>query len=362
MHDLATSPEIPAPAPPPVTSKRTTGGAAPFEREIVLRAIWESFVKLDPRNLVKKPVIFVVYVGTIWATILFFRDIGSSSASENVFAALILVWLWFTVLFANFADAIAEGRGKAQAGTLRRMRKTTLAHVLQADGTLVEKPSTALRVGDRCVVAAGELIPGDGYVVDGMALVDESVITGESAPVIREAGGDRSGVTGGTMVLSDRTPDRRPIRVRDGDRPLGPVRRRTGRDRLAPARRPPAPRRGGRLDAEALMSPTAGTRRVVEPVGERGRHTCRGSAFPPIPGEGGDRQSVRSMTMAHAAHARRVRAPDGHRSRSLPSTTVAASDRGSGSGRHSSSPASSSRRSSTPCATTSSCRRRPDRY
>ncbi|HYB22528.1 MAG TPA: potassium-transporting ATPase subunit KdpB [Solirubrobacteraceae bacterium] len=170
---------------------------------MVNRAIAESFLKLDPRNMIKKPVIFVVYLGTIWATILFFRDLSHAKGSENAFAALILVWLWFTVLFANFADALAEGRGKAQAGTLRQMRKSTVAHVIQPDGSLVEKPSTELRVGDRCAVSAGELIPGDGDVIEGVALVDESAITGESAPVIREAGGDRCAVTGSTRVLSD---------------------------------------------------------------------------------------------------------------------------------------------------------------
>jgi potassium-transporting ATPase ATP-binding subunit len=204
MPDLATSPETPAPLPsPPVTPKRATGGVAPFDRKIVLRAIGESFLKLDPRNLLKKPVIFVVYVGTIWATILFFRDLSHAKGYENVFAALILAWLWLTVLFANFADALAEGRGKAQANTLRDMRKSTVAHVIQPDGSRVDKPSTELRVGDRCAVSAGELIPGDGDVIEGVALVDESAITGESAPVIREAGGDRSAVTGSTRVLSD---------------------------------------------------------------------------------------------------------------------------------------------------------------
>jgi potassium-transporting ATPase ATP-binding subunit len=205
MSDTVTPIDVPD-VPPP-----STGGPAPrrrrvlaFDPAIVRRAILDSFLKLDPREQWRKPVIFVVYVGTIWATVLFFRDIGSSSSSENVFAALILVWLWFTVLFANFADALAEGRGKAQASGLRRMRTMTVAHVLEPDGSLVEKPSTELQVGDRCVVEAGELIPGDGDVIEGVALVDESVITGESAPVIRESGGDRSAVTGSTRVLSDR--------------------------------------------------------------------------------------------------------------------------------------------------------------
>jgi potassium-transporting ATPase ATP-binding subunit len=197
-------PAPPPPPPPPAATPVKKKGASPFEGTIVRRAIAESFVKLDPRNMFHKPVIFVVYAGTIWATILFFRDLSSSSGAENAFAALILVWLWFTVLFANFADALAEGRGKAQAGALRLMRQRTVARVLQPDGSILEKPSTELRVGDRCVVEAGELIPGDGDVIEGVALVDESAITGESAPVIRESGGDRSAVTGSTRVLSDR--------------------------------------------------------------------------------------------------------------------------------------------------------------
>jgi len=205
MGDTLTPLSIPdVPPPAPGGPVRRKGKMSAFDPAIVRRAVIESFLKLDPRQLVRKPVIFVVYVGTIWATILFFRDLGQSSGSENAFAALILVWLWFTVLFANFADALAEGRGKAQAGTLRRMRKTTLAHVIGPDGSVVEKPSTELEIGDRCVVDTGELIPGDGDVIEGAALVDESVITGESAPVIRESGGDRSAVTGSTRVLSDR--------------------------------------------------------------------------------------------------------------------------------------------------------------
>ena len=206
MPDLTTSPETPSPvpSPPPSSTTRGKGGVSPFDPAIVRKAIWESFAKLDPRNMIRKPVIFVVYAGTIWATVLFFRDLGHAKGSENAFAALILVWLWFTVLFANFADALAEGRGKAQAGALRQMRKSTLARVIQPDGSLLEKASTELQVGERCVVETGELIPGDGDVVEGVALVDESAITGESAPVVREAGGDRSAVTGGTRVLSDR--------------------------------------------------------------------------------------------------------------------------------------------------------------
>ena len=153
--------------------------------------------------MVRNPVMFVVEVGSVLTTILFIRDFGSSTASENVFAGMVSLWLWFTVLFANFAEAMAEGRGKAQAATLRKTRAETMANVRQPDGSLLEIPSSKLQLDDLCVVAAGEVIPGDGDVVEGIATVDESAITGESAPVIRESGGDRSAVTGGTRVLSD---------------------------------------------------------------------------------------------------------------------------------------------------------------
>ncbi|XVQ85377.1 potassium-transporting ATPase subunit KdpB [Microbispora siamensis] len=199
-----TSTPAPQPRPPRITPRRHIRKRSVLAPAVVRRAILEAFTKLDPRVMVRKPVMFVVYVGSIWTTILFFRDLPHAPASENVFAGLVILWLWFTVLFANFADAIAEGRGKAQADSLRRMRRETIAHVLREDGSTSETPSTKLRIGDRCVVAAGQVIPGDGDVVGGMALVDESAITGESAPVIREAGGDRSAVTGSTRVLSDR--------------------------------------------------------------------------------------------------------------------------------------------------------------
>ena len=146
---------------------------------------------------------FVVLVGSVLTTILFFRDLGDLPANENVFSGLVAAFLWFTVLFANFAEAMAEGRGKAQAATLRQTRAETTAHRRRADGTLEEIPGNALNVGDECVVTAGEVIPSDGDVIEGIATVDESAITGESAPVIRESGGDRSAVTGGTRVLSD---------------------------------------------------------------------------------------------------------------------------------------------------------------
>src|SRR3954467_2455046 len=177
------------------------------EPEIVRRAIGDSFVKLNPRTLMRNPVMFVVGVGSVLTTILFFKDLSSSTTDENVFTGLVTLFLWFTVLFANFAEAIAEGRGKAQADTLRKTRAETVARRRVArgveDSLLEEVPSTTLEVGDECVVTAGEVIPSDGEVIQGIASVDESAITGESAPVIRESGGDRSAVTGGTRVLSD---------------------------------------------------------------------------------------------------------------------------------------------------------------
>jgi len=185
----------------PHHSKR--GGRAMFEPAIVRRALIDSFVKLDPRLQAKNPVMFVVEVGSVLTTFLFFRDINRVGAATDWFSGLIAAFLWFTVLFANFAEAMAEGRGKAQAETLRKTRAETVAYVRQADGGTAEVASSKLQVGDLCVVRPGQLIPGDGDVVEGIASVDESAITGESAPVIRESGGDRCAVTGGTRVLSD---------------------------------------------------------------------------------------------------------------------------------------------------------------
>ena len=164
----------------------------------------DAFVKLDPRQQLRNPVMFVVLVGSVWTTVLFFRDLPHAKTSDSVFVGLVAVWLWFTVLFANFAEAVAEGRGKAQADTLRKTRSETVAHVRQPDGT--DRPRCrppSCRSATSAWSAPGELIPGDGDVVEGIASVDESAITGESAPVIRESGGDRSAVTGGTRVLSD---------------------------------------------------------------------------------------------------------------------------------------------------------------
>ncbi len=172
------------------------------EPEILRRAVGDSIIKLSPRTLMKNPVMFVVGIGSVLTTILFVKDLGSSSHDENVFAGLVALFLWFTVLFANFAEAVAEGRGKAQADTLRKTRAETVARRRVGD-LLEEVPSTALDLGDEVVVAAGEVIPSDGEIIEGIASVDESAITGESAPVIRESGGDRSAVTGGTRVLSD---------------------------------------------------------------------------------------------------------------------------------------------------------------
>jgi potassium-transporting ATPase ATP-binding subunit len=175
-----------------------------FDPAIVGPAVKESFRKLAPRLVAKNPVMFVVEVGSVLTSFLFARDVLSSHRSAPLwFTGLTCLWLWFTVLFANFAEAVAEGRGKAQADALRRMRKDTTARKL-VDGEEVQVPASSLRKGDLVVVEAGQFIPGDGEVSDGIASVDESAITGESAPVIRESGGDRSAVTGGTKVLSDR--------------------------------------------------------------------------------------------------------------------------------------------------------------
>ena len=176
-----------------------------FDPAIMKRATVDSFVKLDPRQMMRNPVMFIVEVGSVLTTILFFQKLSSANASDSVFTGLVSAWLWFTVLFANFAEAVAEGRGKAQADTLRKTRSETVARIRQPDGTIIEKSSNDLLVGDECVVTAGELIPGDGEIIEGIASVDESAITGESAPVIRESGGDRSAVTGGTRAAPTRS-------------------------------------------------------------------------------------------------------------------------------------------------------------
>jgi K+-transporting ATPase ATPase B chain len=168
-----------------------------FDREILRHAFWDAFRKLDPRVQIKNPVMFVVLVGTV---ITFIEAI----AHLSIFSWSITVWLFLTVIFANFAEAMAEGRGKAQADTLRRMRAETEARRLRPDGSEERVAASSLSKGDVVVCEAGDLIPSDGEIIEGIASVDESAITGESAPVIRESGGDRSAVTGGTRVLSDR--------------------------------------------------------------------------------------------------------------------------------------------------------------
>jgi len=169
--------------------------------KLVGQAIRDSFDKLDPRVQVRNPVMLVVYIGAIILSMMILWDLPYHRCS--FFNIQIALWLWFTVLFANFAEAIAEGRGKAQAETLRKMRKETLARKM-IDGREWRTPSSELKVGDAVFCEAGDIIPGDGDVIEGIASVDESAITGESAPVIRESGGDRSAVTGGTRVISDR--------------------------------------------------------------------------------------------------------------------------------------------------------------
>jgi len=188
------------PQPKPGTSKRVQGGL--LDPTMLRKSLPDALRKLDPRTLWRNPVMFIVEIGAAWSTVLAIAD-------PSWFAWLIVVWLWLTVIFANLAEAVAEGRGKAQAETLRRTKTATMARRLidwqpGAPGHEEEVAATLLQQGDIVVVEAGQTIPGDGDVVEGIASVDESAITGESAPVIRESGGDRSAVTGGTTVLSDR--------------------------------------------------------------------------------------------------------------------------------------------------------------
>jgi K+-transporting ATPase ATPase B chain len=200
---MTSTPPQPDELRPPKVRMRTAGTRSLFDPAIMRRATVDAFKKLDPRQMMRNPVMFIVEVGSVLTTILFFQKLPSATRSDSVFTGLVSAWLWFTVLFANFAEAVAEGRGKAQADTLRKTRSETIARVRLPDGTVADKSSNDLTIGDECVVSAGELIPGDGEIIEGIASVDESAITGESAPVIRESGGDRSAVTGGTRVLSD---------------------------------------------------------------------------------------------------------------------------------------------------------------
>src|SRR5262245_18344595 len=188
----------------PATLRKQTPASALLDPKIVLPAIGSAFVKLDPRTLVKNPVMFVLEVVTPLTSVILIRELFCGG--ENIgFEFQIVLWLWFTVLFANFAEAIAEGRGKAQADALRRTRTETQAKLLTGTDRATYKmvPGTTLKVGDVVLVEAGDTIPSDGEIIEGVASVNEAAITGESAPVIRESGGDRSAVTGGTQVLSD---------------------------------------------------------------------------------------------------------------------------------------------------------------
>src|SRR5215831_1209513 len=180
---------------PPLKSRKK----AVWEWKIVRRAIWDAFLKLNPQKMMGNPVMFVVEIGSVITTLLLLRGGGAFR-----FNLQITLWLWFTVVFANFAEAMAEGRGKAQADTLRKARSETIANRILASGQVEQVASSKLKAGDFVFVSAGEFIPSDGEIIEGVASVDESAITGESAPVIREAGGDRSAVTGGTRVLSDK--------------------------------------------------------------------------------------------------------------------------------------------------------------
>src|ERR1017187_9971377 len=173
-----------------------------FDPEIVRRAVKACFGKLNPATLIKNPVMFVVEVGAAITTMFLLRDVFVGGRPIG-FQLQISIWLWFTVLFANFAEAMAEARGKAQADTLRKTKSDSIAKRILGGGKIEQVASSKLRAGDLCICEVSDIIPGDGEVIEGIATVDESVITGESAPVIRESGGDRSAVTGGTRVLSD---------------------------------------------------------------------------------------------------------------------------------------------------------------
>src|SRR5262250_2204681 len=210
---MATATMTPPSGPPPITPapvdesslipKKLVRARPLFDPEILQRALKDSVRKLNPITLMKNPVIFVVEIGAALVLLFLVRDIVTRTGAIG-FELQIDLWLWFTVLFATFAEAMAEARGKAQAESLRKTKTETTANRVADNGRVEPVPSSKLRAGDVVICEAGETIPGDGEVIEGVATVDESVITGESAPVIRESGGDRSAVTGGTRVLSDR--------------------------------------------------------------------------------------------------------------------------------------------------------------
>ncbi len=197
-----TTPQLPPDDPTSLLPKKLVRARPLFDPEIVNRAVRASFGKLNPVTLLKNPVMFVVEVGAAITSVLLIRDMFTGAGGLG-FQFQISLWLWFTVLFANFAEAMAEARGKAQADSLRKTKTDAIAKRLNAAGNIEQVAASALRCDDVVICDAQDLIPGDGEVIEGIATVDESVITGESAPVIRESGGDRSAVTGGTRVLSD---------------------------------------------------------------------------------------------------------------------------------------------------------------
>src|SRR5580693_3265378 len=205
MSTTMTPPNITPPVTEDLTSllpKKLARARPLFDTEIAGNALKESFFKLNPVTLAKNPVIFVVEVGAALTTVFLLRDLFTGAAGI-LFSVQISLWLWFTVLFANFAEAMAEARGKAQADTLRKTKTDTIAKRVSPRGDRDDVPASKLRAGDVVICETNDTIPGDGEVIEGIATVDESVITGESAPVIRESGGDRNAVTGGTRVLSD---------------------------------------------------------------------------------------------------------------------------------------------------------------
>ena len=231
MTTVSDTPTPDTPKVPDITTRppkvRTRSAASMFDPAIVRRAIGDSFRKLNPRQMARNPVMFVVELGSVLTTVLFFQKLPSATTSDSVFVGLVTAWLWFTVLFANFAEAVAEGRGKAQAETLRKTRADTVAQVRQPDGSIVQKLGGELAVGDECVVPAGELIPGDGDVIEGIALgrrVGDHRRIGAGDPRIgrRSVGGD--GRDSGAV-----RPDHRPHHVeagRDVPRPDDRTRRR----------------------------------------------------------------------------------------------------------------------------------------
>src|SRR5271168_2215467 len=205
MSTTMTPPKITPPVTEDLTSllpKKLARARPLFDTEIAGHALKESFFKLNPVTLAKNPVIFVVEAGAALTTVFLLRDLFTGAAGI-LFSVQISLWLWFTVLFANFAEAMAEARGKAQADTLRKTKTDTIAKRINPRGDRDDVPASKLRAGDVVICETNDTIPGDGEVIEGIATVDESVITGESAPVIRESGGDRNAVTGGTRVLSD---------------------------------------------------------------------------------------------------------------------------------------------------------------